>query len=104
MTDNNETNEESINMNNGQANDGSTCGASSDGDLDFQGQADHTEASEQAETKDHKCGCGKSDPSQAETKDHKCGCGKSDPSNDFPKSQEPSGDGTGIKAGGEQAE
>ncbi len=51
------------------------------------GPADHTEASE-----------------QAETKDHKCGCGKSDPSNDFPKSQEPSGDGTGIKAGGEQAE
>ena len=87
MTDNNETNEDSINMNNGQANGGSTRGASSDGDLDFQGQADHTEASE-----------------QAETKDHKCGCGKSDPSNDFPKSQEPSGDGTGIKAGGEQAE
>lgn len=78
-------NMDSKDMNDGTANGGLTEGASSDGDLDFQGQADHTG--------DTCCGCS-------------CGTTKTsgDLSNDFPKSQEPSGDGTGIKAGGAQAE
>lgn len=72
-------------MNNGAINAGATDGASSDGDLDFQGEQ------ELANGTDDKKSCG-------------CGCKKDELANDFPKSQEPSGDGSGVKAGGEQAE
>ncbi|ANU44215.1 hypothetical protein A4U98_06945 [Bifidobacterium animalis subsp. animalis] len=93
-------NMDSNNMNNGTANGGSTPGASSDGDLDFQGKADAAEKGEKG------CGCNcsaKQTESREQSKSNEIRQ-PAEPSNPFPQSEAPSGDGTGIKAGGEQAE
>lgn len=93
-------NMDSNNMNNGTANGGSTPGASSDGDLDFQGKADAAEKGEKG------CGCNCS-AKQTESREQPKSNGvrqPAEPSNPFPQSEAPSGDGTGIKAGGGQAE
>lgn len=92
-------NMDSNNMNNGTANGGSTPGASSDGDLD-KGKADAAEKGEKG------CGCNcsaKQTESREQSKSNEIRQ-PAEPSNPFPQSEAPSGDGTGIKAGGEQAE
>lgn len=96
------TNADSDGMNTGATNGGATKGASSDGDLDFRGMAN---AADEASS----CGCGAKDDAaeRAFRREH----AKSnetpqpaEPVNPFPASQEPSGDGTGVRAGGAQAE
>ncbi|WP_249666039.1 hypothetical protein, partial [Bifidobacterium animalis] len=87
-------------MNNGTANGGSTPGASSDGDLDFQGKADAAEKGEKG------CGCNCS-AKQTESREQPTSNEvrqPAEPSNPFPQSEAPSGDGPGIKAGGGHAE
>lgn len=93
-------NTDSNNMNTGLTNGGSTPGASSDGDLDFQGKADETKKSEKG------CGCSCSGEQTEKREQSKSNEVRqpAEPSNPFPQSEAPSGDGTGIKAGGKQAE
>ncbi|PAU69166.1 hypothetical protein B1400_1103 [Bifidobacterium italicum] len=97
------TNIDSDNMNTGATNGGATKGASSDGDLDFQGTAN-------AAGEGSRCGCGCTKDDAAKQADRREGTKSNEtpqpaePVNPFPPQQAPSGDGTGVKAGGEQAE
>lgn len=83
-------------------NTGATKGASSDGDLNFRGMAN---AADEASS----CGCGTKDDAaeRAFRREHAKSnetTQPAEPVNPFPASQEPSGDGTGVRAGGAQAE
>ncbi|WP_289098539.1 hypothetical protein [uncultured Bifidobacterium sp.] len=99
------TNIDSDNMNTGATNGGATKGASSDGDLDFQGTANAA-----GEGSRCGCGCGCTKDDAAKQADKREGAKSNEtpqpaePVNPFPPQQAPSGDGTGVKAGGEQAE
>lgn len=97
------TNINSDNMNTGATNGGATPGASSDGDLDFRGSANAA-----GETSGCGCGCAKDDAAKQAAKREGSKSNETpqpaEPVNPFPPQQAPSGDGTGLKAGGEQAE
>lgn len=97
------TNIDSDNMNTGATDGGAAPGAASDGDLDFRGSANAA-----GEPSGCGCGCAKDDADKQAAKREVAKSNETpqpaEPVNPFPPQQAPSGDGTGVKDGGEQAE